>query len=146
MCAVNTRVVYYNTDAGGKVICQSWEFGGFSGNQEELIELYVVAMASGGGGGPVGTEFRRGDSNGDGGFNIADAVFLLAALFSGGPPSDCADASDANDDGGVNIADAIFKLATLFSGGAPLPAPGSIDCGIDPTDSDALDCVNYTCP
>ena len=99
-----------------------------------------------GGGRPLAPEFRRGDSNGDGGFNIADAVFLLAALFSGGPASVCADASDANDDGGVNIADAIFKLANLFSGGPDLPAPGSFDCGIDPTTSDALDCVTYTCP
>ena len=90
--------------------------------------------------------FRSGDSNGDAGFNIADAVFLLAALFSGGPPSSCADASDANDDGGVNIADAIFKLAALFSGGAPLPDPGSVTCGVDPTDTDPLDCASYNCP
>lgn len=137
--------VYYNTNAGGKVICQSWELGGFGGSQEDLIDSYVAAMGSGGGG-PAGPQFRRGDSNGDGGFNIADAVYLLAALFSGGPASACSDASDANDDGGVNIADAIFKLATLFSGGAPLPAPGSVDCGLDPTEPDGLDCANYNCP
>jgi len=137
--------VYYNTNAGGKVICQSWEFGGFGGDQNALVESYVTAMG-GGGGGPVGPEFRRGDSNGDGSFNIADAVFLLAALFSGGPSSDCADSSDANDDGGVNIADAIFKLANLFSGGPDLPDPGSVDCGVDPTDTDPLDCASYNCP
>ena len=124
---------------------QSWELGGFGGSQEDLIDSYVAAMGSGGGG-PAGPQFRRGDSNGDGGFNIADAVYLLAALFSGGPASACSDASDANDDGGVNIADAIFKLATLFSGGAPLPAPGSVDCGLDPTEPDGLDCANYNCP
>ena len=138
--------VYYNTDTGGKVICQSWEFGGFGGDQNALIETYITALDSGGGGGPTLPEFRRGDSNGDAGFNIADAVFLLAALFSGGPPSSCADASDANDDGGVNIADAIFKLAALFSGGAPLPDPGSVTCGVDPTDTDPLDCASYNCP
>ena len=137
--------VYYSTNAGGKVICQSWEFGGFTGDRDALVELYATAMA-GGGGGPTLPEFRRGDSNGDGGFNIADAVFLLAGLFSGGPASACADASDANDDGGVNIADAIYKLATLFSGGPALPTPGSVDCGPDPTDTDALDCASYNCP
>ncbi|MGB1810689.1 MAG: hypothetical protein ACPHQT_10460, partial [Planctomycetota bacterium] len=86
----------------------------------------------------------RGDCNADGGFNIADSIFLLAALFSGGPAGTCLDSCDANDDGGINIADAIYALAALFSGG---PAPTPTSCGIDPTDTDPLDCASFPpCP
>jgi hypothetical protein len=87
--------------------------------------------------------FKRGDVNGDGGFNIGDAIFLLAALFSGGDQCPCDDACDANDDGSTNIADAIMMLGALFSGGETPPTPGPNSCGIDPT-SDALDCDVYS--
>ena len=89
------------------------------------------------------SDFMRGDCNADGAFNIADAIYTLASLFSGGPAGPCADSCDANDDGGLNIADAIYTLAALFSGG-PAPAPPSPgNCGEDGTDTDALDCVTY---
>lgn len=90
--------------------------------------------------GVAGEIFRRGDCNTDGGFNIADCVFLLAGLFSGGEASSCTAACDCNDDGSINIADAVFGLANLFSGGPVPPEPGPIDCGPDPTD-DPLDCT-----
>ena len=93
--------------------------------------------------------FSRGDCNGDGGFNIADAIFLLGFLFPVGPPTtlSCDDACDANDDGGLNIADAIRALEALFPGGTPMPLvapfPG---CGFDPT-GDSLDCGSSpSCP
>lgn len=82
--------------------------------------------------------FKRGELNGDGNTNIADAVFLLAYLFNNGFTPGCLDAADTNDDGAVNISDAVTLLAVLFSGAPPLPEPiGS--CGQDPTD-DALEC------
>jgi hypothetical protein len=92
--------------------------------------------------------FTRGDCNADGGFNIADQIFILAALFSGGPSGICDDACDENDDGGINIADGIFGLTTLFNGGPPPPAPSPADgCGVDATDTDALDCASFPpCP
>ena len=93
------------------------------------------------GSGPVGTPFRRGDANGDGLFNIADAIATLGFLFSGGAMN-CADAGDSNDDGLVNIADGITVLGALFSGGAFPPDPGTDTCGVDPTD-DAIDCEIY---
>ena len=88
----------------------------------------------------VGTSlFLRGDGNGDLTVDVADAVFILAYLFSSGP-GDCLDAMDVNDDGSNNIADAISALNFLFAGGAapppPYPTPGS-----DPT-ADSLDCNN----
>ncbi len=93
------------------------------------------------GSGPVGTPFRRGDANGDGLFNIADAIATLGFLFSGGALN-CADAADCNDDGLNDVADAITLLGSIFSGGGAPPAPGPNSCGIDPTD-DALDCETY---
>ncbi|MGE4619987.1 MAG: hypothetical protein AAEJ04_09300 [Planctomycetota bacterium] len=88
----------------------------------------------------------RGDCNTDASINLADAIFLLANLFSGGTPSSCLDGCDSNDDGSLNIADAIHFLAFLFSGGSPPTAPGPLACGPDPTD-DPLDClVPGPCP
>jgi hypothetical protein len=133
----------------GNTIAQSWEFGGFGGDKNDLASRYVAAL---GGGVAVG-QFRRGDCNIDGLLNIADAIFGLGALFppGGGTPNDpqCDDSCDANDDGGVNIADMITILGNLFppGGGPPtvIPPPFGV-CGPDPT-SDAIDCATYpTCP
>ncbi|MCA8960267.1 MAG: dockerin type I repeat-containing protein [Planctomycetes bacterium] len=89
-------------------------------------------------------EFVRGDCNGDGAINIADAITLLNQLFGGGgATSSCQDACDANDDGNVDIGDAIAILNVLFGGGGPLPAPSL--CGPDPT-PDGLGCDSYPCP
>jgi hypothetical protein len=65
----------------------------------------------------------RGDANGDGNRDIADAVYTLNCLFGGGqacPETDCA--SDANSDGAYDISDAIFMLLYLFAGDRE-PAP-----------------------
>ncbi len=92
--------------------------------------------------------FRRGDSNGDASFDIADAVLSLSALFVPGaaqPP--CLDATDSNDDGAFDISDPVYSLSALFVPGSPPPAaPGTVACGVDPT-VDMLDCVTYdACP
>ena len=127
----------------GNVLVQSWEFGGYGGDQV-LLAADIIEALGGGGTTPTDPEFVRGDCNADGGFNIADSIFLLAALFSGGPAGTCLDACDANDDGGINIADAIYALAALFSGG---PAPTPTSCGVDPTTTDPLDCASFPpCP
>ncbi|MFN0059744.1 MAG: dockerin type I repeat-containing protein [Planctomycetota bacterium] len=89
--------------------------------------------------------FIRGDCNGDGALNIADAIYLLTALFAGGAAPGCDDACDANDTGLVDIADVIYTLSTLFSSGPPPPPPG-MGCGGDVT-SDALACAGFSaCP
>ncbi|MEC9475401.1 MAG: hypothetical protein VX764_00035 [Planctomycetota bacterium] len=130
--------IYYNTNSGGKVLCQTWEFGGFNGDLNDLAGRYVTAL----GGGPLQPQFRRGDTNQDGSFNIADQVFQLAALFSGGAPCDCPDSCDQNDDGSLNIADPIYGLAALFSGGPSPETPGPTSCGEDPSD-DGLTVCEY---
>ena len=128
--------VYYDTDSGGKTISSSWEFGGYGGDQVDLAGRYAVAF------GGTEPEFRRGDSNGDSAFNIADPVHSLANLFSGGAIPGCMDAADSNDDGSFNIADPVKSLGTLFSMQPPPPAPGPTNCGPDPTD-DTLECLEY---
>lgn len=90
--------------------------------------------------------FRRGDANNDGGFNIADGIFILSTLFvPGAPQPSCADAADTNDDGSYNIADAIAVLSVLFAGAPSPAAPGLLNCGPDPTE-DTLDCEAFSCP
>lgn len=129
----------------GKVLSSSFEFGGFGDNQNTLMQRYIGFFGSSTG----APEFRRGDCNADGSFNIADAIFALGILFPGGgtPPTPlCVDSCDANDDGNLNIADAIAQLGVLFPSTSPpptLPAPGSSTCGPDPT-MDALTCDTNT--
>lgn len=138
--------VFYDSDFA-PVICQSWEIGGYASDLFLLIPIYLEAL-QGGGGGPTGTEFRRGDINGDGGANVADAVFLLSSLFiPGSDPISCFDAADCNDDGGANVADAVYLLSSLFIPGSPdLPLPSGPECGVDPTD-DGLECLQPgVCP
>jgi len=78
--------------------------------------------------------FIRGDANIDGRVNIADAAYILGALFA---TYRCwsADAMDANDDGELNIADPVYVLNFLFADGSPLPEPVSTR-GSDPTPDD----------
>jgi len=101
-----------------------------------------VFPLNGGSNPPAG--FNRGDTNQDGGFDIADAIFLLNFLFNNGSVS-CVVACDANDDNGVDIADAVYCLIALFGNGALPPAPHGV-CGEDPTPG-ALSCIDFSnCP
>jgi len=82
-------------------------------------------------------EFIRGDANGDGEINLADAVTSLGYLFLGAVPAGgafCEDSADANDDGTLNITDPIQVLGYLFLGGtapaAPFPEKG-LDATLD---------------
>ncbi|MEC9476511.1 MAG: right-handed parallel beta-helix repeat-containing protein [Planctomycetota bacterium] len=83
--------------------------------------------------------FVRGDSNADGGLNLADIQFSLDAIF-GLVTSPCPDAQDANDDGALDISDPLTLLFYLFGTGPAPPAPGLV-CGEDPAaGGDFLDC------
>lgn len=89
-------------------------------------------------------EFIRGDCNGLGGIEIADAVTVLNYLFNGTSPS-CLDACDYDDSGSINLVDPIRMLLLLFESG-PVPADPFPACGSDATDDD-LPCVSsLTCP
>ena len=94
-----------------------------------------------------GATFRRGDVNGDGALDVADAVALLQNLFVPGTGAlDCPDAGDGNDDGALDLADAIFFLEVLFVPGAlVIPPPGDSSCGADPTTDALPNCTDQPC-
>jgi hypothetical protein len=87
--------------------------------------------------------FRRGDANDDGLVDEADANFILAFASAGGPEPTCRDAADVEDDGDVDANDGIYLLTFLAQEGPPPPAPYP-SCAVDPTDTDAQRCREYT--
>jgi hypothetical protein len=132
------RMEYYEW-GGGAVARLEWEAPGLAREVVPAENLYPGLSAP-----PA--QFRRGDCNGDQQLNIADAIYLLARIFSGGPTGVCDDACDANDDGSLNIADPITALGALFGAVVvPLPAPYP-DCGVDPTPMEPLGCAAGACP
>lgn len=133
--AYNTGVAYATTDPAGNVICQSWEFGGYGGDANDLMSRYLAFLA---GTLPPTPGFLRGDLNSDGGVDIADAVFGLSNLFAFGPSPECRDTADANGDSNYDIADMVYILSALFVTGSPEPvapypgcAPAPIILGCD---------------
>ena len=73
--------------------------------------------------------FIRGDVNGDGSLDIADASFVFNYLFLGGEGSTCVSAMNSNaEDGPPNLTAGVFLLNFLFMGGSPPPAPYP-ECG-----------------
>lgn len=90
--------------------------------------------------GPGPCLFSRGDANEDGTLNIADANFILAALFSGGAAPSNPDSADVDDNGNTDISDPVYLMNYLFQSGVP-PAPPFPGYGFDPT----LDPVNSNC-
>lgn len=67
--------------------------------------------------------FERGDTNNDGNLALADALFLLAFLFTDGDAPDCEETANFNANSTLELADALFFLAWLFLDGAPPPPP-----------------------
>jgi hypothetical protein len=67
----------------------------------------------------LGTEYIRGDANGDSLVDIADVVYLINYLFTDGPAPDPLWVGDANCDGVVDIADVVYLLNYLFLSGPP---------------------------
>ncbi|MCA8958869.1 MAG: hypothetical protein KDC38_00085 [Planctomycetes bacterium] len=131
--------IYHDTPVGfGKVLSQSWEFGGYDGDRVALMGAILGAL-------DVTPVFSRGDANDDGALDIADAIYLLNHLFVGGPGPHCESSADANDDDALDLGDVVTLLTAIFSGGAPL-APPYPNCGPDPTVG-ALDCgISAGCP
>ncbi len=80
--------------------------------------------------GDEGTDFIRGDANGDGGFDLGDSIFTLNHLFLGHQAPPCRVSADTNGDNTLDLGDAIAGLGYLFRGGAAPPAPFP-DCGKD---------------
>lgn len=93
----------------------------------EILELRFEPVV-------VDTRFQRGNVDGVGELNVADAVFGLNYLFISGDQPPCRAALDTNADGGTNVTDMVHILNHLFLGGAP-PAGDYPDCEVgDPVD------------
>ncbi|MEM7235319.1 MAG: hypothetical protein AAF517_24295, partial [Planctomycetota bacterium] len=82
--------------------------------------------------------FRRADVNQDRRQDIADAVAILAFLFTGGAEPRCQRSADVDGNGSLSVTDPIALLNFLFLGGAP-PAEPFAECGNDPDQS--LSCI-----
>lgn len=109
-----------------------------------LRSLLICAVASTVAHGLVAQDsmFRRGDANQDDSTDLSDGVFIITYLFLGGTAPDCLDAADITDNGVIDLTDAVNLMDFLFRGGPRPPAPGRLDCGVDPTPDD-LDCRRY---
>ncbi len=90
--------------------------------------------------------FKRGQANPDGRYDIADGIWTILVLFYQRGQFSCQDAADANDDGRIDLSDAIFTFNYLLQPGKvsgstlfPRPGPPYPGCGADPT-ADSLSC------
>ena len=105
-------------------------------------DLLVLRLSDGTG---IDREFNRADTDGNGRYNVNDAVEILLVLFDGKAPRfDCPDAFDADDNGVLAMQDAIVVIDRLFRRGPQIPAP-TLDCGLDPTTDDDLHCPESNC-
>lgn len=89
-------------------------------------------------------EFVRGDCNGIGGIEIADAISVLNYLFNGSMPV-CLDACDSDDSSSINLADAVRILVLIFEAG-PAPAAPFPACGYDVSPDDVGCPGSAACP
>ena len=85
-------------------------------------------------------EFLRCDPNEDGKNDIADAVWLISALFRTGPQAAWRDSADCDNDGSAGtLGDISFAIGYQFMGGSAPAEPFSA-CGVDDSADPA------TCP
>lgn len=85
-------------------------------------------------------DFKRGDANGDGVVNVADAIWSLQEIFNNGPAGTCFDSKNSNGDTVYDIGDPIFLITYIFSNGTAPPTPGPINCG---NNGEPQDCEIY---
>jgi hypothetical protein len=86
--------------------------------------------------------FLRGDADGNGEIDIADALTTLFHMSFANVSIPCEKAADFNDDGQIDTTDAILSLLYLFVVGAPPAEPSGV-CGEDPTLDDSLSCSAF---
>jgi hypothetical protein len=105
-----------------------------------LGELLIVTLEGGG-----REPFIRGDADGNGRYNVSDAVIVIQeVLLNFQARFDCDDRLDVNDDETLDVSDALPILAWLFQAGPQFPGPFLV-CEVDPTDNGDLGCVQANC-
>ena len=85
--------------------------------------------------------FVRGDANADREIDLADAITILATLFSGDDSMSCERSGDVNASGSLDITDPIHLLQFLFLTGSEPSSPFP-DCG-PPLPQDTVGCKSF---
>ncbi len=132
-CVVNGSVELWSILLGGHLPIPSFQMS-------DLIFQHILDHPKVAVGPPPG--FVRGDTNGDLGVDLSDAIVILNHLFSGGDLG-CREAANCNSDQTLDLSDGIYLLGYLFGSG---PAPGDpfSTCGDQPM---WLDCQTpIACP
>ena len=131
---------------GENIIAVSVHNAGLNSSDLTFIPTLIQIPGEGGGPGPAENLFLRGDVDNNGFVNLTDAVALLLYLFQQGNEPGCTDSSDIDDNGFVNLTDGVSLLNHLFRAGPAPQPPGFLECGVDPTDDDALgNCSSSAC-
>ena len=132
---------------GDNIIAVSVHNATLTSSDLTFIPTLIQIPGEGGGGpGPAGDLFLRGDVDDNGFVNLTDAVALLLYLFQQGNEPNCTDSTDIDDNGFVNLTDGVSLLNHLFRAGPAPQAPGFLECGVDPTADDALgNCSSSAC-
>ncbi|MBN1421603.1 MAG: discoidin domain-containing protein [Planctomycetes bacterium] len=96
---------------------------------------------------PAGTQFIRGDTDGNGIYTLGDGIQVLERLFADREAytSDCEDTGDLDDNGILTIGDAVWLFNYLFAEGElkKPPYPPADTCGLDPTPETTLGCNKF---
>jgi serine protease AprX len=93
-----------------------------SGNSLKLFGTALTYVPVVHGGAVVIGGAMRGDANGDGKYNVGDAVYIVTYVFRSGPAPATVEAGDANSDLSIDVGDAVYLVNYIFRNG---PAPGA---------------------
>jgi len=63
----------------------------------------------------------RGNTDGDGGINVADLTYLVDYIFFGGDTPPCPEEGNVDASGGINVADLTYLVDYIFFSGDPPP-------------------------
>ena len=119
------RVLAPQVPEGTTLVTLTLTYGGFTVNGAQFVY--------------TGIQFIRGDANGDGAVNLADALLVLDFLHGMRPLGAPLDAADVDDNGIVNTNDARYLYMYLFGSGTPPLAPFP-NAGTDPTPDSLVGC------
>lgn len=112
-----------------------------AGSPCPVNEILKVSL----GGTPPPTKFSRGDADGNGKINVADAILIIQIKVGNLTQKfACDDVLDADDNGQTTVTDAIPVLMYIFQKGPDLKPPFRT-CGVDGTPNDTLVCTQANC-
>jgi len=87
--------------------------------------------------------FIRGDvappCDQDGSVTMGDGLMIIG-YYIGDTDLSCLDAADVNDDGVITMGDGLQAIGYYIGDSAAVPMAPFPDCGVDPTDTDDLNC------